>query len=273
MARRLVIASSANPRLKAVRKLARTPSATVCLAEGRRAVAAALEAGACLRELFVAPALHGPGEHDLVRAAETLGVPIVEVERTAFESLGPHRRPDGVLATVERPPARLDGLALPREPLVAVAVAIERPGNLGTIVRTACAAGADALVVADPCTDLYHPEVVRGSLGALFHLPVAETTSRAALAWLREREIRVLATSPAGETEYWRAGFGGAVAVVVGSERHGLPPEWLRAADRRLSIPMPGKGDSVNVAVAAGVVLFEACRRRTADVGAAEEGA
>lgn len=266
MARRLVIASSTNPRLKAVRKLARKPSATLCLAEGRRAVAAALEAGAGLHELFVAPALHGPGEHELVRAAEGLGVPIVEVERTAFESLAPHRRPDGVVATVERPPAELSDLPLPREPLIAVAVGIERPGNLGTIVRTACAAGVDAFVIADPCTDPYHPDVVRGSLGAVFQLPVAVTTSSAALAWLRDRGLAVLATSPCGETEYWRADYGGPVAVVVGSERHGLPVDWLRAADLRLSIPMPGRGDSVNVAVAAGVVLFEACRCRSANV-------
>lgn len=159
-------------------------------------------------------------------------------------------------------PTRLGRVTLPAGAFVVVADAIERPGNLGAIVRTAAAAGANALVVSDPVTDLFHPETVRGSVGTLFALPLAESTAGSAVPWLRERGMRLVVTSPHGERPYWDVDYAGAVAVVVGNERHGVAAQWLDAADELVAIPMPGPADSLNVAVAAGVVLFEATRQR-----------
>jgi TrmH family RNA methyltransferase len=268
LARPPLIVSSANVRLKAVRRLARRGSAELCLAEGARAVRAALAAGVGVRELYVAPELLAGGrDADVVAAAERTGATVVEVGATAFASLA-DGRPDGLLAVVERPPTDLVALETGSEPLVVVAVAIERPGNLGAIVRTACAAGADALAVADPRTDVFHRDTIRGSVGAVFRLRCAAAPTSRVLAWLREREIRVVATTPLAATPYWDAAYGGAVAIALGCERHGLPDVWLDAAQERVSIPAYGPVDSLNVAVAAGVVLSETARvRRRTPVG------
>ncbi|HVS84833.1 MAG TPA: RNA methyltransferase [Gaiellaceae bacterium] len=242
-----------------MRRLARRGSPELCLAEGERAVRAAVGGGATIRELYVAPELVTRSE--LVEAAERRGADVVEIPAAVFSTLA-GGRPDGLLAVVERPRTPLAALAPGAEPLVAVAVAIERPGNLGTIVRTACAVGAHALVVADPRTDLFHRDVVRGSVGAVFRLPCATASTSEALAWLRELGIRVVATAPSAPTPYWGVEYTGAVAVVLGGERHGLPAAWLDAADERVAIPMPGPVDSLNVAVAAGVVLCAAASSR-----------
>jgi RNA methyltransferase, TrmH family len=262
LARPPLIVSSANTRLKAVRRLARRGSRELCLAEGARSVRAALEAGAVVHELYVAPdMLAGSRDADLAEAAERCGAAVVELGAAAFASLT-ESRPDGLLAVVARPPTTLERLDVPPEPFIAVAVAIERPGNLGAIARTACAAGVDALLVADPCTDVFHRDAIRGSVGAVFRLPCACASSEDALAWLREREIPIVATTPAAATPYWALRYAGAVAVALGGERHGLPPVWLEAAADHVAVPAHGPVDSLNVAVAAGVVLCEAARAR-----------
>jgi TrmH family RNA methyltransferase len=254
--------SSANVRLKAVRRLARRGARELCLAEGARSVRAALAAGATVDELYVAPDLLAGGrDADLVAAAGRCGASVVELGVEAFASLT-ERRPDGLLAVVRRPPTALSAFEVPRAPFVVIAVAIERPGNLGTIARTACAAGADALLVADPRTDLFHRESIRGSVGAVFSLPWASAPTEDVLAWLRERSIPIVATTPAAATPYWALPYSGAVAVALGGERHGLPPVWLEAAADRVAVPARGPVDSLNVAVAAGVVLCEAARAR-----------
>ena len=263
MTRRLSISSSANPRLKGVRRLAREGSREVFLVEGSRALRSALDACARVREVYTAPGLHlGDEDESLVARAEREGARVFEVDDDAFRTIARNVRPDGVLALVDRPATALDDLALPLEPLLLVAVAIERPGNLGTVVRTACAVGAHGLLVADPCTDVFQRDVVRGSLGSIFHLPLCVTTSEQAIAWLRRQGVRILAANPAGTTPHWSALYDGAVAVVVGSERHGLPDVWLETADETVTIPMLGPVDSLNVGVACGVVLFEAARSR-----------
>lgn len=262
MARRPLIVSSANVRLKAVRRLARRGADGLCLAEGARSVRAALAAGAAVVELYVAPDLvAGTCDGDLVVAAEQAGADILELGAEAFASLT-ERRPDGLLAVVRRPSTELGGFDPPPDPFVAVAVAVERPGNLGAIARTACAVGADALLVADPRTDVFHRDAVRGSVGAVFRLACLTATTQQALVWLREREIRIVATTPSAATPYWGPSYVGGVAVAVGCERHGLPREWLEAAEARVAVPAHGPVDSLNVAVAAGIVLCEAARAR-----------
>jgi RNA methyltransferase, TrmH family len=262
LARRQLIVSSSNARLKAVRRLARRGSRELCVAEGARAVRAACTAGAAVHELYVAPELlAGGSDADLVTAAAHCGATVVELGKEAFASLT-ERRPDGLIAVVGRPVTALETLDLPRNPLVAVAAAIERPGNLGAIARTACAAGVDALLVADPRTDPFHRDAIRGSIGTVFRVPCATAAGELALGWLREREIRIVATTPAATRPYWAVSYEDAVAVAFGNERHGLPGTWLQEADECIAVPAQGPVDSLNVAVAAGVVLCEAARAR-----------
>lgn len=261
MARRPLIVSSANVRLKAVRRLARRGARELCLAEGTRAVRAAFAAEAAVEELYVAPELLAGRDADLVASAERAGADLVELGAAAFASLT-DGRPDGLLAVVRRPSTALDAFDPPPEPFLAVAVAVERPGNLGAIARTACAAGADALLVADPRTDIFHRETIRGSVGSVFRLRCLTSSTERALAWLRAHEIRIVATAPGSPTPYWAPSYAGGVAVALGGERHGLSSVWLTAAVERVSVPLPGPVDSLNVAVAAGVVLCEAARAR-----------
>ena len=270
MTRRLSITSSSNDRLKAVRRLARHPRRDgVFVVEGHRQVARALEAGAPVLELYAAPELFlGPRDAGLVASAESRGARVIELGAAAFASIVRNARADGLLAVVEHRPTSLDVLRLGPRPLLVVADAIERPGNLGTIIRTAAGAAADAVLVTDPVADPYHPETVRGSVGTLFAVTVAEASADAAVSWLKERGIRIVVASPEAETQYWEVDWARAVAIVMGSERHGAGRSWLEAADERVSIPMPGPVDSLNVAVASGVLLCEAARRRATESAA-----
>jgi TrmH family RNA methyltransferase len=132
------------------------------------------------------------------------------------------------------------------------------------MLRTAEAAGADAVIAADPTTDPFNPNVVRASLGTLFRVPLAVAPSAAALEWLLERGIRPLAATPDGTRPHWDSDMRGPVALVVGSEQYGLTHTWMDGADERVVIPMPGSVDSLNAAMAAGILLFEAVRQRSA---------
>lgn len=270
MRTRHLITSTANPRLKHLRRLG-TPRqrrrAASFVVEGYRLLGRALDAGATIEAVYACPELFlGQGEASLVDRAARLGAEIHEVAAAPFASLASQRRPDGLLAVVRRRPT---GLAALRPsgatPLVAVAEAVERPGNLGTIVRTACAVGATGLVCCDPQTDVFHPRTVSASVGGVFRLPLAVAAAAETVAWLRAHRIRIVVASPVGSLPPWGADLAGPVAVVFGCEKRGVTSTWLDAADDVVGIPMPGEAmDSLNVAVAAGVVLFEAARQRLA---------
>ena len=263
---RPLITSSSNPRLKAIRRLRRAPRRNgdgVFIVEGHRQVAAAFAAGTNVRELFVAPELFlGDNDAELARLAERRGADVLELAAEAFESIAGNARPDGIVAVVERWRVTLESLQLGANPLILVAEGVERPGNLGTIIRAACAAGADALIACGGGTDAFHPDVVRGSVGTLFKLPLARCACSDAIDWLRERGIRVVVATQDADQPHWEPNYSSATAMVVGNERYGVSDAWLDAADELVQIPMPGPADSLNVAVAAGVVLFEAARQR-----------
>jgi TrmH family RNA methyltransferase len=262
---RLGITSVSNARLKTIRKLRRCGVGDAFLVEGYRQLQHALVGGARVRELYVAPALHlGDGEARLVALAERGGAEIVELGAEAFRSVARRARPDGLLALVERLPTSLRALRPPAAPLILVAEGIERPGNLGTIVRTACGAGADAVIACDTPARLLHPDTVQGSVGSIFRVPVAEASTEGAIAWLRGRGIRITVATPAAADSYWDLDARGPLALVVGSERNGVSEAFAESADDTVRIPMGAAVDSLNVAVAAGIVLFEATRQRAA---------
>jgi RNA methyltransferase, TrmH family len=262
------ITSRRNPRLRQLRRLGlprhRRDSASFVV-EGFRLVRRALDAHAPLRALYAAPALfRGDGERELVARARGAGVIVHTLGPEAFASVARQAQPDGLLALVARWPTRLDGLRHDGG-LLLVAEAVERPGNLGTIMRTTCAAGASGLVLADPQTDPFHPKAVIASVGAIFHLPIAVADRVEGIRWLRRRGARIVVAAPDARTCPWDVDLTGSVALVVGCEKRGVSNGWLEAADDLVGIPMPGPAmDSLNVAAAAAVVLFEAMRQRLA---------
>jgi TrmH family RNA methyltransferase len=167
----------------------------------------------------------------------------------------------GLVAVFPIPDADPDRLQLPQRALVLAALAIEKPGNAGALLRSADAFGAGAFVV-EGGTDLWNPNVVRASLGCLFTVPVAQAAAGRLVPWLRSKELSVVAATPDGDCKPHEADLRGAVAILVGGEERGLPAEAAAAADVRVRIPMRGASDSLNVSVAAGVLLYEAARQR-----------
>lgn len=261
------ITSLQNPRVKQLVRLRdRRPrdEGGVFLVEGYREIRRALEKAVPLRELYYAPEWFlGENEPELLRQAAAAGAELVELSKDAFAKAAYRERPDGLLAVAPQWGLGLDRLPVgAADPFLLVVEAIEKPGNLGTILRSADAAGCDGVIVCDPVTDLFNPNVVRASTGVIFSMPCAVAESAAVLPWLRQRSIRVAATTPAGRTRYTEADLRGRLAVVMGSEQYGLSEFWLKGADTTLRIPMAGQADSLNVAMAALVTLFEAVRQR-----------
>ena len=144
-----------------------------------------------------------------------------------------------------------------------IAEAIEKPGNLGTILRSADAAGIDGVIVCDRCTDIYNPNVVRASVGTLFTIPVIEATSAETLLWLKEKKIKIVAATPSAEKEFTQANLSEGIAIAVGTEQLGLSAQWMQSADVQVRIPMHGVADSLNVATATTLLLYEALRQRS----------
>jgi TrmH family RNA methyltransferase len=262
------ITSAANPRIKALVRLrsrrARDTSGLFPI-EGYREVLRAVDAGIEIVEVYVCPPLYlGGNEAALAERAAAAGARVIEVAEVPFRKASYRDRPEGLLALARQFDTTLERLDPGPGPLMLVAESIEKPGNLGTMLRTAEAAGADAVVAADPTTDPFNPNTVRASLGTMFRVPLAVADTPATVTWLRSRGIRILAATPAGATAHWEADMLGPVALVIGSEQYGLSEGWLEAADQQVVIPMPGSVDSLNAAMAAGILLFEAVRQRAA---------
>ena len=263
-----LLTSLKNPRVKRVVKLRDRRGRereSVFLIEGYRELSRAVESELALEELFICPQIYlGDNEPALVEAARSrCNARVTEVVEPVFEKMAYRDRPEGLLAVAPIPEWELAGIRAVAKGLYVVACAIEKPGNLGTILRCADAVGVDGVIVCDRCTDLFNPNVVRASIGTLFTVPVAEATSAETLAWLRGHGIRTVATSPGAEQLYSDADLTGAMAIVLGSEQYGLDAEWLDATDAQVRIPMAGRADSLNVAMATTVVLFEARRQRS----------
>lgn len=221
--------------------------------EGRRPLTLAAEAGVDLIQQVVCRDLGGT-------AVE--GVPVVEMAEAAFRKASIRQNPDGMLAVASHLDTSLSSIRLPAGALVLVVESIEKPGNLGAMLRTCDALGVAALVVADPATDVHNPNVVRASQGALFTVPVAVATMGQVREWLVRAGVRLVATTPGADLAPWEADLEGSVAVAVGAEDTGLTRETIDAADQRVAIPMQGKVDSLNASVTAALVLYEAIRRR-----------
>lgn len=235
------------------------------LVEGFDEIQLALSAGYKPRTLLTAPELASrtltfPSSETEVEPAETL-----TVSRAVFEKMSYRDNPDGWLAVFPIPRISLESSSLLEgvsSPLVILAESIEKPGNLGAILRTADAAGVDALLVCDPRADVWNPNVVRASRGTLFSVPVVECDNAAALGWLRSHGIKVLAATPSAEELYSGVDMRGPTAIAVGTEDTGLSDFWMKNADTKVKIPMLGKVNSLNVSVSTALIVYEALRQR-----------
>lgn len=269
----LMISSPSNGRVKelvALRRRRARDAERVVLVEGVEESALAVEAGAGVRALFYCPELMPGGAAwdsmamALVDRVRVTGAETIRLSRSAFEKAAYREGPDGILLVtdaVERSLEELRGM-VGDTPLVLVSQGVEKPGNLGAMLRTADAAGVSAVVAADPVTDWSNPNVVRGSKGTVFSVPVASASTAQTLAWLRAGGVRTVATTPDADVLHTDADLTGAVAVLMGTEKEGLTEEALAQADLRVRIPMYGVVNSLNVATAAAVVLYEAVRQR-----------
>ena len=265
----LIITSPANPKVKTVVKLRQRPHRDelgLMLIEGYRELKRALDNGYRPQQLFFCEELFlkGTGEPVQIERCRELGAEIIACTAIVFEKMAYRERPEGLLAVGPQLRRTLADLVLPSHALVIVAEAIEKPGNLGTILRTADAAGVQAVIVCDRCTDLHNPNVVRASTGMLFAVPVVEADSNTTLAFLRAKGFAILAATPHTDKLHTDVDLTGNVALVVGTEQYGLSDTWMQAADLRVRIPMLGQADSLNVAAATTILLFEAVRQRIA---------
>jgi TrmH family RNA methyltransferase len=258
------VESPKNPRIKALvrlrerRERARTGRTLV---EGAREVRRAVEAGLHVDAVYVSEPLLGEAGRavlaDLATPTPTTVAP------DAFARLSLRQHPDGVAAVVEVPRRALADVALPPNALVVVAVGAEKPGNLGALVRSADAAGADAvLAVGGEGTDPWNPHVVRASMGSVFAVPTLPCDEGDAHAWLTACGLRRVATTPHARDVYWDADLRGPTALLLGAEHAGLPAAWLAAADAEVRVPMTGAADSLNLSVTGALLLFEAARQR-----------
>ena len=263
----LHLSSSSNPRIKellALRDRSERDRHGLFLIEGYREIKRALASGRALSALFFCEALFlGDNESEIIASC---GVDLYSCSKELFERISYRDRPDGLLAIA--PQMHLGKKDLVNflkgcpDPLFLVVERVEKPGNLGTMLRTADAAGADGVLVCDHVTDIHNPNVVRASVGTLFSQPVYELSSAEALEVLKEHKIQIAAATPRAEHEFTKAKFSGPLAIAVGAEQYGLTDLWMNQADIQVRIPMFGIADSLNVSAAATLLLYEALRQR-----------
>lgn len=262
------ITSPANPRVKSLTALRRRrvrDESGMVLVDGRDELAMALAAGVVPRAVYLCPELlpaDGWPADRVAAEADAAGSEVVELGRAAFEKASYRQGPDGVLAVVPAPSRHLAELPTQPNGIVLICQGVEKPGNLGAMLRSADAAGVIAVIAADPVTDWGNPNVIRASRGTVFTVPTAATRTAELLDWVACQGLRLVVTTPEAATDYTRVDYRGPVAIAVGSERDGADRTLLSAADERVRIPMSGRADSLNVAVSAAVVLFEAVRQR-----------
>jgi TrmH family RNA methyltransferase len=261
----LEITSPANPRVKqlvALRRRRARDEAGMTVVEGRAEIEVALAAGVRPHSLYYCPALESGDRPDLADRVRELSADVIRVSRPVFEKVSYREGPDGWLAVVPAVETSLAHLALRPRPLILACVGLEKPGNLGAILRTADAAGVAAVVAADPVADWGNPNVVRASKGTVFSVPVASASSAEVLAWVETHGLQIVAATPDATRLVTEADLTGPTLLAVGAEHAGLSADWLKRADIRVRIPMLGRADSLNVSASAAILAYEAVRQR-----------
>ena len=261
------ITSTSNTKIKQViklRKRSHRDSAGLMIIEGCTELQHALNNKHQLTEIFFCPELFRDHvESDILSQCQKNGINLIECTIPVFQKISYRERPNGLLALAPQIQSSLDQLQIKDNMLIVIAEAIEKPGNLGTILRSADASGADAVIICDRCTDINNPNVIRASIGTIFTIPVIETESAEAITWLKQNNIQILAATPQATQLHTDTDMSGNIAIAVGAEKPGLSDIWFNAADIKVRIPMLGQADSLNVAASTTILLYEALRQRT----------
>jgi TrmH family RNA methyltransferase len=257
-----VITSTQNPKVKSLLQLEKPRERRrqqLFLIEGSREVRLALEAGYKVGNIFYCEEIIAKGNLGFDLTDNKLVIP---VSREVFEKLAVREDSGGVLAVAEMKPHGLEQISLSKNPLLLILEGVEKPGNLGAILRTADAAGVDAVIICDPQTDFYNPNVIRSSVGCVFTKQIAAASSEQTIAWLKKNNIDIYCTYLSASQIYHQVNYRKPSAIVMGTEATGLSDTWVKNATANIIIPMHGKIDSMNVSNAAAVVVFEAVRQR-----------
>lgn len=266
MENHLTIESLQNPRVKTAVKLRKgrvRKETGQTLVEGYREILRAVESRWRFNELYICPELYmDEGADELAGMLRAAGIPVYTCTAAVFRKISYRETPDGLIALSPLVGCTLDELVLPEAPLLVVTEGLEKPGNLGPILRTADGAGADAVIVCGDKTDINNPNVIRASIGSLFFIPVVQASTAETIGWLRKKGIRSLAALPGAQVDYTETNMRDGIALVVGSEDEGLSKEWAAHSDLQVRIPMLGKNDSLNVSTASAILLYEAVRQR-----------
>jgi TrmH family RNA methyltransferase len=260
-----MISSKANPRIKNVVKLQKASERLeqgLFIVEGFREIDRAIRSGFRPEELYICESLSKHGQSDAIlnqlpgfRNHET-------VTEEVFEKMAYREGSDGIIAVFKSKPNELHDLKLPKNPLLIVLESVEKPGNLGAVMRTADAAGVDAVFLCNPTTDLYNPNTIRASLGCIFSLNIIVTSSEQAIEWMKKNGIHIYCTYLEASVNYLTADYTKPCAIVMGSEAEGLTQKWIQNSNKNIIIPMHGIADSLNVSVSSAVVVYEALRQR-----------
>lgn len=265
-----LLTSSHNPRIKEALHLrdrrARDKTGKFII-EGYRELLRASNANFPIQEVYICPELFlGENEGALIKELQSRGAQIFSCTATLFQKISYRDRPDGLIAIASQQHQSLEDLRKHlkgnQNPFLVVAEAIEKPGNLGTILRSSDAVGLDGLIVCNKCTDIHNPNVVRASVGTLFTVPVFEAKSEDTIEWLKQSKIPILAATPSAKKQFTEVDMSGPLAIAVGTEQLGLSELWMTQADLQVCIPMCGVADSLNVAMATTLLLYEALRQR-----------
>lgn len=257
------IESIHNPRLKEVAALAAKSSLrrerSLCVVEGRREISNAVACGFVIEQLFFCPDII---PEDAVQQLIDAASEVFSLSCAAYGKIAYREGTEGVVAVLKTAPRALEGLSVAGDALVIVLESVEKPGNLGAILRSADASGAAAVIVCDPLTDLYNPNVIRASIGAVFTTAVVACSSEEAAQWLHSRGFQIVTAQLQDSEVYYDVDFTRATAIVFGTESTGLTDFWRNISDAKIRIPMLGRMDSLNVATSVAILSYEAVRQK-----------
>ena len=267
---RNIITSLQNPQIKDVKKLRDRKTRkekNLFLIEGYTELYRSFHSGVTINTLFFCEELFlKTNEHHLIVKIKKAGALVIPCAKNVFEKIAYRDRPDGLLAIALQQHKSIDELKeiikKAKNPFFVVAEHIEKPGNLGTILRSCDGVKVDAAIVCDPCTDIYNPNVVRASIGSLFTQPVIEASTDDVIRLFKDNNIKIVATTPNTDKLYCDVNLSGPIAIIVGTEQYGLSKKWLKNSDINIKIPMRGVADSLNVGAATTIMLYEALRQR-----------
>jgi len=258
------IISLQNPKIKNIVKLQQKSSErkkqNLIVIEGFREINLAMNAGFNIQAVFVNTDILN--EEQISDKLNSNDIHYFEISQEVYEKIAYRDSTEGIVAIAEPKFYNLSDLQLKERPLIIVLESIEKPGNLGAILRTADAANVDAVLICDPLTDIYNPNVIRSSVGCVFTNQVVSTTSDDAIKWFKKNNIKTYAAALTARNSYHETDFTGAAAIVMGTEADGLTDKWLNEADQQVIIPMSGYIDSLNVSTSTAILVFEAMRQR-----------